>query len=443
MRPETHYVDTPGGQIAYQVVGDGPRDVVYVNGVTSQPDMRWELPQFRRFLERLASFSRLILFDRRGSGLSDPVPGDVVIPTWEEWAEDLVAVLDEVDSSSAAVIATVDAGPMAMIFAATHPERTTALVLANTSARIGYDEDYPAGFLPADLDELRDLIRRTWGRPENGAIVNPSIGDDEQTLEWFARYMRASCTPARAAAQMYAEFTADVRSILPLIRCPTLVMQARSSVMPLAHGEYLAEHISGARLVQLDTADGGLMFDRADENLALIEEFLTGESRSDEGSRFLATVAFTDLVDSTRRAAELGDRRWHGLMERHDALLREAVEHFGGRVWKSTGDGAMATFDAPGRAVRALLRFHRSLAGLGVSARAGVHAGEVEQRVGDIGGIAVNIAARVMAEAGASEVLVSRTVVDLVAGSELEFVDVGARVLKGVPGEWHLFAAKG
>ena len=441
MRPETHYVDADGTQLAYQVVGGGDIDLVYVNGLATQLDMRWESPQFRRFLERLASFARVISFDRRGTGLSDPLPPDVVVPTWEEWAEDLRLVLDAVESTSAVVMAAVDAGPMAMVFAATYPDRTRALILSNSAARIRWAEDYPAG-MPADqLADLVDLAASAWGTANGSALLNPSLADDSDAAEWMARFSRASMTPRQGGAWLRAEIEADVRSVLPLVSCPTLVLHCERVRFPaIDHGRYLAEHIAGAHLVILDSADAGLMFEPLDQAVDAIEEFLTGTTRPVESDRFLATVAFTDLVDSTQHAASVGDRRWRELIERHDALVRRSVEQVGGRIWKSTGDGALATFDAPGKGLRALAQFRRQLGDLGLRARVGVHAGEVEHRGDDIGGLAVNIAARVMATAGADEIVVSRTVVDLVAGSALRFAERGSHELKGVPGSWDLYS---
>ena len=441
VRPETHYVDADGAQLAYQVVGEGDLDLVYINGLATQVDMRWDSPHFARFLERLSSFARVISFDRRGTGLSDPLPPDVVVPTWEEWAEDLRVVLDAVGSATAVVFAAVDAGPMAMVFAASYPDRTRALILSNSAARLLRADDYPVG-LPVEVARgLLETVEAIWGTTEQAKLVNPSHADDPDAAEWMARYQRASMTPRQGAKWLRAELVADVRSVLPLISCPTLVLHSQRVVFPPYElGVYLAEHIAGARLVTLDSADAGVMFEPLDQAVDAVEEFLTGTSHPKDTDRFLATVAFTDLVDSTRHAATVGDRRWRELITRHDALLHEAVAVGGGKVWKSTGDGALATFDAPGRGIRALMRFNRQLADLGLRARVGVHAGEVEHRGDDIGGLAVNIAARVMAAADADEIVVSRTVVDLVAGSPLRFADRGSHELKGLPGSWDLYA---
>jgi class 3 adenylate cyclase len=441
VRPQTQYVDAGGGQLAYQVVGAGNIDLVYINGLATHLDMRWESPQIARFLNQLASFARVISFDRRGTGLSDPLPADVAVPTWEEWAEDLRVVLDAVGCSSAAIVAAVDAGPMAMVFAATYPDRTRALILSNTSARIRSDADYEVGLPDDTVESLIELAGRVWGTREHAILANPSLADDPATQEWLARYTRASMTPRQGGAWMRAESHTDVRAVLPLIAAPVLVLHSERTVFPtVEHGLYLAENLANARLVRLPTADAGLMFEPAEQAISAIEEFLTGTATPVESNRFLATVAFTDLVDSTRHAASVGDSRWRELIERHDAMLLDAVEAAGGRIWKSTGDGALATFDAPGRGIRALLRFHDALADLGLRARVGVHAGEVEHRGDDIGGLAVNIAARVMATAAADEIVVSRTVVDLVAGSALTFADLGTHQLKGVPGDWNLYA---
>ena len=442
MRPETKYVEAGDGLIAYQVVGDGPIDLVYINGMATHLDMRWESPAFAHFLERLGSFARVISFDRRGAGLSDGLPGTEV-PTWEVWVEDLRIVLDAVSSTSAAIFGVTDAGPMAVMFAATYPERTRGLILGNTSARLKYDaDDYQFGFRDEELDAIVELFGNDWGTRGHAIMSNPSLERDHAAVDWLTRYSRASMTPRQVAKIFRGELDRDVRSVLPSVKCPTLVVHSERCAMPLDHGRYLAENIDGARLVMLPTSDIGLMFEVADDVLAEVEEFLThGASAGARSSRFLTTVVFTDLVDSSRQAAATGDQRWQTLLARHDERMAATVQAFGGRVWKSTGDGAMASFDSPGRAVRALMRFHRELDNLSLSARAGVHTGEVEQRSSDdIGGLAVNIAARVMSMAGADEVLVSRTVVDLVIGSDLAFEDRGEHELKGIPGSWHLYS---
>jgi len=438
--PETRYATSDAGLIAYQVVGDGPFDLVYMNGSASHVDVRWEAPPFARFLERLASFSRLILFDRRGAGASDPVPIDAT-PTWEEWADDLRVVLDTVKSEQAALFAMLDAGPMAMLFAATYANRTKALVLGNTTARVRAAKDYPIGLSSEVAEATLEFFAQRWGTEDAATALAPTLSQDPRMRAWFAKYQRASASPRVFAAQLRSLLELDVRGVLESIRVPTLILhRAAYGALPLEHGRYLAEHIDGARFVELPGSDSTLIAERPDITLDALEEFLTGVRHLPPADRVLATILFTDIVDSTRLASEMGDRRWRGLLDQHDEIARAEVERHRGRALKSTGDGMLATFDSPGRAIRCAMAIREALAGMGLSIRAGMHAGEIELRGDDVGGIAVHIAARVSALAGAGEVLVSRTVSDLVAGSEFDFMDRGDHALKGVSGEWQLFA---
>ena len=440
MPPETRYATSDAGLIAYQVVGDGPFDLVYMNGSASHVDVRWEAPPFARFLERLASFSRLILFDRRGAGASDPVPIDAT-PTWEEWADDLRVVLDTVKSEQAALFAMLDAGPMAMLFAATYANRTKALVLGNTTARVRAAKDYPIGLSSEVAEATLEFFAQRWGTEDAATALAPTLSQDPRMRAWFAKYQRASASPRVFAAQLRSLLELDVRGVLESIRVPTLILhRAAYGALPLEHGRYLAEHIDGARFVELPGSDSTLIAERPDITLDALEEFLTGVRHLPPADRVLATILFTDIVDSTRLASEMGDRRWRGLLDQHDEIARAEVERHRGRALKSTGDGMLATFDSPGRAIRCAMAIREALAGMGLSIRAGMHAGEIELRGDDVGGIAVHIAARVSALAGAGEVLVSRTVSDLVAGSEFDFMDRGDHALKGVSGEWQLFA---
>lgn len=446
MPPLTRYADARDGQVAYQIVGpdqpvEGGIDVVYMTGTTSHLDVRWESPTATRFLDRLARLGRLVVFDRRGSGLSDPLPAGAVA-TWEEWMADLRLVLDAACSRQAALVATIDGGPTGMMFAAAHPERVLGLVLANTSARPLADTDFPAGISPDFAAEFADTVERAWGTEEFARLVAPKLSETESA--WFAKLQRASLTPRAAAQWLRTELQADVRAVLPLIQTPTLILHSRGNVlMPPAHGEYLAAHIKDAKLTLVDSSDSALAFSASDEVADAIEAFLTGGSRAGEGDRLLATVVFTDIVGSTRRAAEVGDRAWRQLLERHDEVSAHTVERFGGRTWKSTGDGVMATFDAPGRAIRCLAELRQALNGIGIDVRAGVHAGEVEVRGHDISGLAVHIAARVLDAARDGGVVVSRTVADLVAGSGIGLTDLGTCVLRDVPGEWSLYRVTG
>jgi class 3 adenylate cyclase len=428
--------------IAYQVVGEGPLDLVYLSGSTSHVDVRWESPHFARFYEGLASFSRLIVFDRRGNGASDRPSG--AMPSWEEWADDLLVVMDASESDRAAVFGHLDAGPMAMLFAATYPERTSALVLGNTGARFVVADDYPQGLTSEFVEAYLRLVEEQWGTEEFAAVASPSLAVDAAARRWFAKFMRASASPRAAAAQIRSATELDLRSVLPSISAPTLVLHSRDfQFVTLAHARYLADHIPDARLVEIEGSDSAFSFAHADVVLSSVEEFLTGARHTPDPDRVLATVLFTDLVDSTRHAAEVGDRSWRALLDRHDELARTEIERHRGQLRKTTGDGILATFDAPGRAIRCAIAIQESLRDLDLTMRAGLHAGELELRGDDVGGIAVHIAARVAAQAGTGQVLVSRTVTDLVAGSGLSFAAQGVRALKGVPGEWDLYAVEG
>lgn len=445
MRPTTKFAKLGNDRIGYQVLGDGPVDLVFLTGMSSHVDLRWEEPLNEYFLHRLASFSRLILFDRRGTGVSDPVPFDH-LPTWEEWADDMRVVFDAVGSERAAIMASLDGGPMAMLFAATYPERTAALVLAHTGAKYVRTEDYPHGFTPEVAEQLLHMVEELWGTEGFVSIAAPSRSQDEGFRQRYGRYLRAAARPREAAAQLRNVLSADVRPILPLIHCPTLVLNRSGyPLVTMDHARYLAEHIPDARLVELPGTDGVLVTEHASEILDRIEEFLSGIPGGSEPDRVLATVLFTDIVSSTDRAASMGDRRWKAVLEAHDDITRDQVARFQGRFIESTGDGVLATFDRPGRAIRAAWAIQESIRALGIDIRAGLHAGEIELREGRhrVGGIAVHIAARVMATAAPGEILVSSTVKDLVAGSGVEFSDRGVHDLKGVPGGWRLFAVEG
>ena len=437
--PGTKYAWLGESRIAYQVVGDGSVDLV----VSQSPiDVWWDHPIPARFTERLASFSRVILFDQRGTGASDPIQADAM-PTWEDWAEDLVAVLEAVGSSRAAILGDTGLGAVAMLFAATYPERTSALVLVNTTARFLWAEDYVFGVTPEAFEPVRRALDRGFGTVQAAAGYFPSLANDERFLRWFAKHQRLRASPRIADAMVRHALARDVRWVLPSIGVPTLILHRRNNrYTVIEHAKYLADHIRGARLVELPGSDTQLYTEASDEILDLIEEFLTGTRRVPEADRVLATVLFTDIVGSTERAAALGDRRWKEILNAHDSLVRERIEAFRGRFVNSTGDGLLATFDGPARAVRCALAMSSEIRTLGIEMRAGLHTGEIELRGADVGGIAVHIGARVAAQAGASEVLVSRTVTELVAGSGIEFDDRGAHELKGVPGEWRLFAVR-
>ena len=427
------------------MLGDGPIDLVFLTGMSSHIDLRWDEPLYEYFLHRLASFSRLILFDRRGTGVSDAVALDH-LPTWEQWADDMRVVLDYVGSERTAIMAWLDGGPMAMLFAATYPERTTALVLAHTAAKYVRDDQYPQG-LPAEVaEQLLRMVEELWGTEGFVSIAAPSRSQDEGFRQRYARYLRAAARPREAAAQLRNLLSADVRHVLPLIHCPTLVLNRRG--YPLAtmqHARYLAEHIPDARLVELPGTDGILVTEHAAEILDTIEEFLSGIPGGFAPDRALASVLFTDIVNSTDLAVAMGDRRWKAVLETHDEITRDQIARFQGRFIESTGDGVLATFDRPGRAIRAAGAIQEAIHALGIDIRVGLHAGEVELREGGhrVGGVAVHIAARIMALAAPGEILVSSTVKDLVAGSGMKFRDRGIHELKGVPGAWRVFMIEG
>ena len=437
-RPNTSYVGVGGADVAYQVFGDGPTDLLWCYGLGSHVDTFWDIAAVAEYMQRLASFSRVITFDRRGTGASDAVP-DNAIPTWEEWAEDIGAVLDAARSEQAAILASLDAGPMAILYTVSHPERVSALIFSNTSARYMVDDDYPIGYSQESVDSVIDLVRTGWGTSDFVNVSNPEAAQDAQLRDAMARQQRASATPRTAAAQYeYILQSVDVRSVLPFIRIPTLILHAREfSFVSLEHARYLAEHIEGAKLVELPGAE---VFAPSSVVIAEITEFLTGSRPVAEIDRVLASVLFTDIVSSTERAASLGDQRWRSLLDDHDALVREQLRRFHGRELNTTGDGFVASFDGPARAIRCAQAVIQATESLGLELRTGLHTGECEVRGEDLGGLAVHIAARVGATAEPHEVLVSSTVKDLVVGSGIEFADRGEHELKGVPGSWRLFA---
>ena len=429
--------------VAYQVVGDGPLDLLYFYGIGGHIEYFWDVPDSAEFLNRLASFSRLIFFDRRGTGASDGLSLSA-LPTWEEWTEDVRAVLDVAGSERAAIVASLDAGPIAILFAAMHPERVSALVLLNTAARMSVAADYPIGAAPEAIDALVGLLGSAWGNSDLARLVSPSIAADQEYVRTIAKIGRAAMTPRTAAAQYdYILRSLDVRAALPLIEVPTLVLHVRESpFVPIEHGRYLAEHIKGARFLELPGGDLGIspgLVGIADE----VAEFLTGERPLTEVDRILTTVLFTDIVGSTARAATLGDRGWRSLLDAHDRAVREQLRLFRGREVNTTGDGFLASFDGPARAIRCAGAIGQVTGKLGIELRMGLHTGECEIRGDDLGGLAVHIAARVGALATPGEVLVSGTVKDLVVGSGIAFADRGEHALKGVPGAWKLFAVEG
>jgi class 3 adenylate cyclase/alpha-beta hydrolase superfamily lysophospholipase len=442
VQPETRYARSKDGDVAYQVVGEGPLDLVLIPGWTSNVEVMWEEPLFARFLRRLATFCRVLCFDKRGSGISDPVPL-AAVPTLEEWTDDVRRVMDAAGSKRAALLGTGWGAQMPLLFAAAYPERTSALILVNASARSLRDVDYPSG-LPADL-VARFLQRREeqWGTGGVVDLVAPSVAQDERFRRSTARYERLCMSPRVSSITAAVTMERDLRAVLPSIRVPTLVLhRAGDRAFPVGHGRYLAEHIPGAKYVELPGEDDFIYVGDTETVLGEIEEFLTGVRPVAEIDRVLATILFTDIVTSTERSAQLGDRKWKDLLDQHDTLIRRELERHRGRLVKNTGDGILATFDGPARAIRCAQAITTGVKSLGIEVRAGLHTGEVELRGEDVTGMGVNIAARVMDAAGPGGVVVSSTVKDLVAGSGLSFVDRGTHDLRGVPGEWRLFTVE-
>ena len=424
--------------IAYIVEGDGPIDLMWIPPWISQVEYLWSERSLARVMRRITSFARLITFDRRGSGLSDPFWG---APTLEEQMDDLIAVMDAVESERVAIVGTLEGGPMAAMFAATHPDRVSALVLYATFARAtwapGYEFAWPAEVRAHHMAELVEH----WGEGRIVAGVAPSEMHDPSFIEWAGRLERLAASPStiRRIIDLIGEF--DVRDVLPSIRVPTLVMHRRDdSFIKIEHSRYLAGQIPGARYLELEGSDNMFSVGNSEALLGEIEEHLTGVRHEHEPDRMLATVLFTDICDSTRRAAEMGDRGWRDLLERHDALFRHALDRHRGREVKRTGDGFLATFDGPARAIRCAASVAEAMGSLGIKVRAGLHTGELEVMDSDLGGLAVHIAARVLDRASPNEVLVSGTVKDLVVGSGIEFDDRGEHELRGVPGAWRLYA---
>lgn len=438
---QTQYVERDGIYVAYQVHGSGPFDLALVPSLVTHMEIANENPIVRRFTDRLASFSRLITFDKRGTGLSDRPTG---VPTLEDMMDDLGAVLDAVGCERAALIGEADGGPMCALFAATYPERTSALVLYGSYARRVWAPDYPWAFPPEFHDHVVNVYREKWGREPVGLRTGlPSLADDPSVREWYARAQRYGVSPGAAVAWYRMTTSIDIREILPAIRVPTLVMCRPASVMGSDDSRYLAEHIEGARYVELPGIDFFGPVGEPEAYLGEVEEFLTGSRTIVEPDRILATVLFTDIVGSTEAAARAGDRRWRDILDRHDRIVGGEIERHRGRSVKSTGDGVLAVFDGPARAIRCAQAIRGSMRAFDIQIRAGLHTGEIEVRGEDVGGIAVHIAARVAGMASPDEVLVSRTVKDLVVGSDIGFDHRGSHRLKGVPEEWQLFAVTG
>jgi pimeloyl-ACP methyl ester carboxylesterase/class 3 adenylate cyclase len=438
VRPTTRYARSGEYSIAFQVAGQGPLDLVFIPGFVSHVEYVWEDPDYAHFLERLASFSRLILFDKRGTGLSDRVPVKL-LPTLEERMDDVRAVMDAAGSNKAALLGVSEGGPMSMLFATTYPERVSALILYGTYAKRVRAVDYQ--WAPT-IEEHRanlDVVQRDWGGAVQLETWAPSVVDDDRFKRWWAQYLRLGASPAAARAVLEMTLAIDVREILSAIHVPTLIIHRTGDRrIDVGGGRYLAERIPSAKYVELPGDDHLPWIGDSDAIVDEIGEFLTGTRHVAEPKRVLATVLFTDMVESTSRAVTLGDARWRALISDHDRLIRTELTRFRGREIDRRGDGFMAIFDGPARAVRCALSIIDRVHELGIQVRAGLHTGELDVIESGIAGIAVHIGARVMALAGADEVLVSSTVRDLVAGSGLSFSDHGTHELKGVPGSWRI-----
>jgi class 3 adenylate cyclase len=440
--PVTRYAKSGEVNIAYQVTGKGPLDLIYVPGWVSNVEYAWEEPSYARFLRELASFSRLILFDKRGTGLSDRVPANE-LPTLEQRMDDLRAVLDAAGSERAAIFSISEGAGLSILFAATYPQRTSGLALFGGFAKRLWSPDYPWAPTPERRAAWIDGIARGWGGVTDLEIVAPSRANDANFARWWSAFLRQSASPGAAVALAQMNTQIDVRSLLGTVHVPTLVMHRTGDLdANVAEGRYIANHIPDAKFVELPGTDHLVFAGDFGAVVDELQEFLTGVRRPAESDRVLATVLLTDIAHSTQIAAGLGDLKWRDVLERHNALVRGDLARFRGNEIKTTGDGFLATFDGPARAIQCALSLRASLRQVGIEIRAGLHTGECEILGSDIGGIAVHIAARVLSEAQPGDVLVSSTVRDLVSGSGIGFTSRGRRELRGVPGEWELLAVE-
>ena len=441
MEPEISYAKSRGLSIAYSVAGDGPLDLVVVPGFVSHQEAAFRQPAIARAMRRLSSFARVIGFDKPGTGLSDPAKGP---STLEERMEDLTAVLDAVGAERAALFGVSEGAPMCALFAASHPARTEALIMYGSYAKGIATDDYPWAPMQVQADMGGEMIEEEWGTGVMLEVYAPSKVDDPDFARWWAQYQRQAASPgmARAVAELASEV--DIRDVLPAISVPTLVLhRTGDQLWPVEGARYISEQIEGAKFVECEGIDHFPFVGDSDALFSEVESFLTGSRRMPELERQLLTVMFTDIVDSTQRGAELGDRLWRNLLDGHDDVVREQIGRFRGEEVNTTGDAVLATFDGPARGIACASEITSAVRPLGIEVRAGLHTGECEIRGDDIGGITVNIGARISALAGPGEVLVSGTVKDLVVGSEIEFEPRGSHPLKGVPGEWDVFAATG
>lgn len=437
MKVKTKYANSEGLYIAYQVLGSGPHDMVLVPGFISHLEVMWDEPGVVRFLERLASFSRVIVFDKRGTGLSDR---GAKAPTLEERMEDVLAVMEAERMKKAALFGVSEGGPMSVLFAATYPERTTALILYGTYAKGSWAEDYPWMLTREQYEKWLATVPQTWGDPESLRYWAPTVADDQPFADWWGKLQRHGASPGAVIdlIRLYSEI--DVRPVLGSIQVPTLVLHRKGDrTIRVGAGRYLGQHIPNAKYVELEGVDHFWWVKENGSITSEIEDFLTGERPAVSLDRTLATVLFTDIVDSTARALALGDEAWRELLSRHDRITRQEIANYRGREIKHTGDGFLATFDGPSRAILCAAKIRQEVAEMGLEIRAGIHTGEVELSGYDLGGIGVHIASRVVEQAPGATILVSSTVKDLVVGSGIAFEEAGTFDLKGVSGQWRLY----
>ena len=440
MRPDTKYAISGDLSIAYQVFGEGEEDLVFVPGWISNIDLFWDEPIVARFLTELASFCRVILFDKRGTGLSDRGDGAA---TLEERMDDVRAVMDAVGSESATIFGYSEGGPMSVLFAATYPERTRALVLAGSYASRKAHEDYQEGLSQTEISNLVEKVRASWGTSLDIEQRIPSLANNPRFCNWWARFLRGGASPSAALALLRMNLEIDVRPILTSVQAPSLILHAkRDQIVSCSSGRYLADHIPNARLVEMDADDHVPFTETSEEVLAEIRQFLTGQAKSQIEKRVLGTIMFTDIVGSTKLAHEIGDRAWNDTLEAHHDEIRNQLEIYGGREIKTTGDGFLIMFDGPARAIRCGHSIQSAMETIGLKIRIGLHTGECTISGDDVSGIAVHIAARVGGLADAGQVLVSQTVRDLVAGSGIDFDNLGKHELRGIEGQWSICLAR-
>jgi class 3 adenylate cyclase/alpha-beta hydrolase superfamily lysophospholipase len=442
MVPTTHYAKSGDVHIAYQVVGEGSVDLVLIHGWISHLEYQWEDPALARFLNRLASFSRLIVFDKRGTGLSDRVP-ESALPTLEQRMDDIRAVMDAVGSRRAAIFGVSEGGPLSTLFAATYPTRAAALIMYGAYAKWIRADDYPWAPTREEHEAALEAYEKHWGTPIGLKTLAPTVANDERVRQWFAHSLRVSASPAAGVTLYRMNIEVDTRAILPTIRVPTLILhRSGDRLIPCQAGRYMAGQILAAKFVELPGDDHLAWIGDTEPLLAEIQEFLTGERPVLEADRVLATILFVDIVQSTQRATAIGDSRWRDLVGKYQQQVGKEVTRLGGRVVNTAGDGVFAIFDGPARAIKCARAVRDVVGALGLAVRSGIHTGECVIEGNDVTGVAVHIGARVAARANPGEILLSSTVKDLIAGSRIECSDRGSHVLKGVAGRWRLFAVK-